>query len=59
MNYASENNIILDLNEKSGNGRYPLLHATMNNNTEIVSLLMDYAQKNNTVLSLKEKKRSL
>jgi len=46
MNYAKENNILLEINEKDQYyGQYPLLYAIMNKGIEVVKLLMNYAKK--------------
>jgi len=53
MNYASINNIVLELNEKDI--YFPLLEAINNNNIEMVILLMEYATEHNIILKINEK----
>jgi len=66
IDYATENKIILDLNEKDDYGCYPLLSAISDNNikmakllidysTEMVKLLIDYANKKKIILELNKK----
>ncbi|KAG4085023.1 ankyrin repeat-containing domain protein [Neocallimastix lanati (nom. inval.)] len=52
---AMDNEIILELNEKNEDGRYPFLEAISHDNIEIVKLLIDYANKNKIILELNEK----
>jgi len=55
LDYATENKIILNLNEKDEDGYNSLLYATYCNNIKIVHLLIDYANKNKIILNLNEK----
>ena len=55
LDYAVENKIILDLNEKDINIWYPLLDAIFINNIKMVQFLIDYANKNNIILILNRK----
>ena len=57
IDYATENKIILELNEKNYYENNPLLKATYRNNIEIVKLLINYANKNKIILELNEKKK--
>lgn len=49
-------NIVIDINEKDGDGNFPLIKAIDKNNIEIVKLLMDYADHNNIELNINEKR---
>jgi len=55
IDYANNNNIILELNEKDKNGNYPLLLVCVSNSAEMVELLIDYSNKNNIILELNQK----
>eukprot|EP00833_Pecoramyces_ruminatium_P012007 jgi/Orpsp1_1/1186039/evm.model.c7180000096583.2 len=55
IDYANENNIILELNEKNEFGDFPLLMAINKYNIEMVKLLIDYANEKNIILELNEK----
>jgi len=57
IEYANENNIILEINEKNKNERYPFIYAASNNNIEMVQLLIEYANKNDIVLKINEKSK--
>jgi len=52
IEYANENNIILDLNEKNKYRYYPILEAINKNNIEIIKLLILYANKNNIAFNI-------
>jgi len=46
IDYANNNNIILDINGKNiEKGKYPLYFAVCNHNVEMIKLLIDYANK--------------
>jgi len=55
INYANENNIILQLNDKDDSGFYPILSAIIKDDLEILKLIIDYAKKNNIILDINEK----
>ncbi|KAG4084540.1 ankyrin repeat-containing domain protein [Neocallimastix lanati (nom. inval.)] len=55
MNYANENNIILQLNDKNDSGFYPFLSAIIKDDLDILKLIIDYAKKNNIILDINEK----
>jgi len=53
IEYANNNNIILNLNKKDeNNDSYPLLEATSNSNIELVKLFIEYSYKYNIILEL-------
>ncbi|KAG4097573.1 hypothetical protein H8356DRAFT_1675979 [Neocallimastix lanati (nom. inval.)] len=43
LNYINENNIDFDINEKFGDGTYPLLTAIYRNDIKVVEKIMNYA----------------
>lgn len=45
INYAQNNNVLLEINEIDNDGNYPLLLATIKNNIDIVKSIIDYANK--------------
>jgi len=52
MNYANENNIILEINDKDKSGNSPLINTFYYNEFESLQLLMEYAQENNILLDI-------
>jgi len=56
IEYAFNNNIKINLNEKFENGDY-LIFIACRSCIEMVQLLMDYANKNNIILELNEKNK--
>jgi len=55
MNYAKENHIYLEINNKNKEGLYPYSYAMRYNNFEMMKLLMNYAKENNNYLKINEK----
>ena len=55
IQFALENNIILNINEKSYNGKYLLLWVCNDINMPMVHLLIRYATKFNIILDINEK----
>jgi len=55
IEYANKNNIILELNAKDKDGKYPLLEVIKVKNFELVTLLIEYADKNGIILNLNKK----
>jgi len=53
LEYANQHQIILELNEKNKNIKYPLLRA-IDNNIKIVKLLIEYANKHQIILEYDE-----
>ncbi|ORX64862.1 hypothetical protein BCR32DRAFT_272937 [Anaeromyces robustus] len=54
IQYANNNKILLNLNEKNKFGYYPLITAIYNNNINIIKLLMNYADKHEILLNINE-----
>ncbi|ORX83124.1 hypothetical protein BCR32DRAFT_326508, partial [Anaeromyces robustus] len=52
IDYASKNNITLDINGKDNNGVSPILYCTFNNNVEMARLIVDYANENYIILNI-------
>jgi len=57
LDYASKNDIIIELNEKDEDGDYPLLVAVNKNKFELVKLLVDYANTNHVILKFDEREK--
>ena len=59
MEYAKENNIVLNINDKNNNEEFPFLSAikfdNKNDDTKMVDSLMEYAKENNIVLNINDK----
>ncbi|OUM66687.1 hypothetical protein PIROE2DRAFT_5998 [Piromyces sp. E2] len=58
MDYATENNIILELNAQNKKGFSLLLTSCIDNNIEMVHFLMNYAMENHIQLELNEKDKA-
>jgi len=54
MEYAKENNIILNVNDKNNDGNYPFLVTLKCHNYEKMKILMDYAKENYITLEIHE-----
>eukprot|EP00833_Pecoramyces_ruminatium_P013183 jgi/Orpsp1_1/1187215/evm.model.d7180000056150.1 len=54
IDYADKNNIILELNEKTNFGNYPILKTIDNNHPGIVKALIEYDNKHNIILEVNE-----
>jgi len=54
INYANENNIIIDINRKNNQGSFPLLLLIRGNNIEVVKLLIDYAKAHHIILDVNQ-----
>jgi len=52
LDYANENNIIIDINRKNNQGNFPLLLAIRGNSVEVVQLLIDYAKTHHITLDV-------
>eukprot|EP00833_Pecoramyces_ruminatium_P017927 jgi/Orpsp1_1/1191959/evm.model.d7180000089625.1 len=55
IDYADENDIVLNINKQSKKKNYPLDWAVHHNNIEMVKLLMKYADDNNILLDINQK----
>jgi len=55
IDYANENNIILNISDKNVEGWYPLLFATSHDNNEMIQLITDYTIKNIIKLNVNDK----
>ena len=58
MEYINDNNIILQLNEKTNDVNYPLLTAVMKNNLKVVQFILEHAKKHNIILKINEKNKN-
>ncbi|KAG4098415.1 ankyrin [Neocallimastix lanati (nom. inval.)] len=54
MDYAQENNIILEINEKSKYGYTPIFGTTDNDNLEMLKLLLNYSEEKDIKLIINE-----
>jgi ankyrin repeat protein len=55
LDYADEQDILLELNEKNISGNYPLILAVSNDRKEMVELLMEYATNHSIKLDMTSK----
>eukprot|EP00833_Pecoramyces_ruminatium_P008821 jgi/Orpsp1_1/1182853/evm.model.c7180000082912.1 len=53
IQYAKDHNMVLNLNEKTMSGDYPILLALVNNNVEIIKLLINYANECGIIMIFK------
>ncbi|OUM60456.1 hypothetical protein PIROE2DRAFT_13764 [Piromyces sp. E2] len=55
IDYANNNNIVLNINEKDNYGDYPFFMACMIDNIKMVQLLIEYANINHIIFNVNEK----
>ena len=58
LQYSTENNIDLRINDEMKNGNSPILQAIIFNNIEIVRLLINYAEINKIILDINKENRN-